>query len=170
MIYHTILELFTGPAINDSRGNRERLPSSWQPRSSTNRAGSVTRSGPVHLISVYASAAGRTTAALGRVLAVDPRAGQLLVRLGRDRAARVVALPAHDLARLAVLLAAGLPAFRPTGVGLDRLALLLVPEQRLALAVALHAHRHRRERRRPQVRRAHRLAGPAADALEEVGP
>src|SRR5438270_7926927 len=105
----------------------------------------MARAGPVHFDDCRSSTAGSTTAALGRVLAVDPRAGQLLVRLGRDRAARIVAVPAHDLGRLAVLLAAGLPARRPARVGLDRLALLLVPEQRLALAVALHAHRHRRE-------------------------
>src|SRR6516164_5902786 len=72
-------------------------------------------------------------AGLGRVLAVDPRAGQLLVVLRLQRAALVPALPADDLVRLAVLLAASLPAVGPARVGRDGLALLLVPEQRLAL-------------------------------------
>ena len=46
----------------------------------------------------------------GRVLAVDPRAGQLLVRpAASQRAARVAAVPADDLVRLAALLAAASP-------------------------------------------------------------
>src|SRR5947209_18077028 len=93
-----------------------------------------------------------------RVLAVNPFAGEFLV-LGRwHDAAGIAALPADDLVRLAVLLAALFPAFGPTGVGHHGLALFLVPEQNVAVAVALHAHVDRGERGRAQVRRAERLA------------
>src|SRR5581483_12318243 len=90
------------------------------------------------------STAGR--AVLGRVLAVDPRAFQLLVVRRLQQAALVAGAPAHHVVRLAPLLAAGLPPPGPAGVGVDRLAVLLVPEQRPPLAVAEHAHVHGRER------------------------
>src|SRR5579871_6282631 len=104
------------------------------------------------------------------VLAVDPRAGQLLVLRRVQRAALVVALPADDLVGLAVLVAALLPALGPAGVGLLDLALFLVPKERLAGPVALHAHRHGRERCGAQVRRAEGLAVAAAAGFEEVLP
>src|SRR5262245_42183379 len=105
---------------------------------------------------------GSAANALGRVLAVDPRAFQLLVGRRLQRAALVAALPAGDVVGLAALLAARLPAPGPARVGVGGLALLPVPEQRPALAVAKHAHVHGRERRGPQLRRAERLLLPVA--------
>src|SRR2546427_11872672 len=55
---------------------------------------------------------------VGRVLAVDPGALQLLVGVRLQGAAGVAGVPADDVVRLAALLAAGLPARRPTRVGL----------------------------------------------------
>src|SRR5438445_8325661 len=75
--------------------------------------------------------------AVGRVLAVYPRAGQLLVVGWDDHAAGVAGLPTHDLVRLAALLAALLPFARPAVVGENGFALLLVPEERMAVAIAL---------------------------------
>src|SRR5438094_127048 len=101
-----------------------------------------------------------------RVLAVDPGAAQLLV-LGRFHdAARVAALPAHDLVGLAALVTPFFPAAGPAGVGGHRLALLLVPEERLAVAVALHAHVDGRKRGRPQLGRAQRFALVRAETLQ----
>src|SRR5262245_62844770 len=113
----------------------------------------------------------RARVLLGGVLAVDPRAGELLILRRHHHAALVAALPADHVVRLAVVLAALLPVLRPAGVGLRRLALILVPEQHLALAIALDAHCHRRERRGAQLRRAQQLVAVAvADTLQEVLP
>src|SRR5262245_18650541 len=108
--------------------------------------------------------------AVGRVLAVDPRALELLIVRRLQQAPLVAGVPPQDVVRLAALLRPLLPALRPAGVGVARLALLLVPEQRPALAVALDAQGHRRERRRPQLRRAERVALVVAGARQEVLP
>src|SRR5262245_66447200 len=68
---------------------------------------------------------------VGGVPAVGPRAFQGLVVRRGEHAALVAGLPADDLARLAALLAPLLQLGRPRAVGLDRLVLLLVPEQHL---------------------------------------
>src|SRR5579884_476835 len=103
----------------------------------------------------------------GGVLAVDPRAGQLLVVLRLQQAALLVALPVVDLLGLLALVAALLPALGPAGVGLLDLAHAAVPVQRLALAVALDAHRHRGEGGGAQLRRAPRLAVVGPHAAQE---
>src|SRR5262245_66503058 len=103
----------------------------------------------------------RARVLLGGVLAVDPRAGELLILRRHHDAALVAALPADHVVRLAAVLAVLLPVLRPAGVGLGRLVLVLVPEQYLALAVALDAHRHGRERSGAQLWR-HQQFGPVA--------
>src|SRR5262249_43743865 len=80
------------------------------------------------------------------------------------------ALPAHDLLRLAALVADLLPALGPAGVSVLDLPHAGVPEQRLALAVALDAHRDRREGGGAQLRRAPRLAVVGPHARQEVVP
>src|SRR5215212_5689470 len=80
-------------------------------------------------------AAKTKNSAPGRVLPVDPRAFELLVRGRLQQAALVAGVPADDLVRLAALLAAGLPLAGPRTVRLLDDPLLLVPEQHLALAV-----------------------------------
>src|SRR5262249_22161193 len=102
-------------------------------------------------------------AALGRVLAVHPRAAQPLVVLRLDGAARLVGVPAHNLVRLSVLLGALLPPRRPARVGVHQLTPLPVLEPRLALAVSLLAHRQSREGGGAPVRSGQRLALVVAD-------
>src|SRR6476620_436662 len=82
----------------------------------------------------------RVSRLLGRVLAVDPRAFELLVIRRDDDAAAVAALPALDLVRLAALLTAGLPPLGPASLILRRFAGVLVAEEHLAEPVAQHAH------------------------------
>src|SRR2546421_540341 len=83
--------------------------------------------------------------AVGRILAIDPRAGQLLILRRVEQAAGVAGLPVLDLVGLAALLTALLPARRPGVVGWPRLTSLAVPEQDPAFAVRLHAQGHRGE-------------------------
>src|SRR5262245_60669145 len=81
------------------------------------------------------------------VLAIRPRPGQLLVVWRLEQTAGVAGGPADDLGRLAVLLAALLPAGRPALVGQRGLPLGLVPEEHLSVAVAADAEGHGREGR-----------------------
>src|SRR5262245_39896793 len=68
------------------------------------------------------------TAYLRRVFAIGPRACQFHVFRWFEETARVACVPADNLARLTVLLAALLPALGPTAVRELGAAALLVPE------------------------------------------
>ena len=106
-----------------------------------------------------------------RVLAVDPRAFELLVV--RRRRAMLPVSPAFQ-----PMTWFGLPRFllrasqlrRPRRVGLASGPASPCPRTAPCRAVALHAHVHRRERGGAEFRRAERLALAVAHALQEVLP
>src|SRR5260370_35348226 len=64
---------------------------------------------------------------LGRVLAVGPGAGKLLIIRRNDYAARIAAIPADNLVLLAVLLSPGFPIAPPRSCGFLRPAAFAVP-------------------------------------------
>src|SRR5207237_371123 len=99
----------------------------------------------------------RASDVLGRILAADPVALELLIARRLEQRTGVAGPPADHLVGLAAELAPLFPPGRPRAVGLDDLAVLLVEEQGLALAVRLDAHVDGRDRGVAEVGRAEGL-------------